>query len=111
MSGQATRRREQSFEVFARRVTDVLGGAVHQIILYGSTARGEATETSDVDVLIVLTEPTERIHRDVISTHAFEVGLEYDVAISYHIQSKDRFDSRQHSPFLQNILQDGRVHE
>lgn len=110
MSVRATRRREQSFEAFARRVKDALGDAVQEIILYGSTARGEATETSDVDVLVVLEQTADGNPREVISTLAFEVGLEYDVAISYHIQSKERFETRQTAPFLKHVLQDGRFY-
>lgn len=111
MSVQATRRRERSFEEFARKLADALGEQIHEIILYGSTARGEATETSDVDVLVILEETPKENHRTVISTLAFEVGLDYDVAISYHLQSKERFDARQDSPFLKNVVQDGRFYD
>lgn len=110
MSVQATRRRERSFEAFAQRVEDALGEAVHEIILYGSTARREATETSDVDVLVVLEQPANEKQREAISTLAFEVGLEYDVAISYHIQSRERFEARRTTPFLKRVLRDGRFH-
>jgi predicted nucleotidyltransferase len=110
MSAKATRRREQAFEAFARRVEDALPGAVHEIILYGSTARGEATETSDVDVLVVLEETATGDQREVISRLAFEAGLEYDVAISYHIQSRDRFEDRRDAPFLKNVIRDGYFH-
>lgn len=111
MSVHATRRRERSFGTFARRLRNALGEAIHETILYGSTARGEATESSDVDVLVVFEEPIESEHREVVSRIAFEVGLEYDVAITYQVQSKARFDARQDSPYLKNVLQDGRFHE
>ena len=109
MSVSATRRREQAFDEFARRVEAALGDEVYEIVLYGSTARGEATETSDVDVLVVLEQPSES-QRDVISRLAFDVGLDYDVAMSYHIQSKERFESRRTDPFLKNVRRDGRFH-
>jgi predicted nucleotidyltransferase len=44
---------EQAFEDFGSRMTDELGDNIDRIILYGSVARGEAREQSDVDVLIV----------------------------------------------------------
>lgn len=105
---EATHRREQAFEEFARRVTNALGEEIYEIILYGSTARGEATETSDVDVLLVTEGTAEEDHRKTVSRLAFDIGLEYDVAISYHFQSKDRFESRQDSPFLTSVLSEGR---
>lgn len=110
MSVSATRRRERSFEEFARRLQDELGDAVHEIVLYGSTARGEATETSDVDVLVVLGGAVGEHQREVISTLAFDVGLEYDVAISYHVQSRSRYESRRDDPFLRNVRRDGRFY-
>lgn len=110
MSVSATRRRERSFDEFARRLREELGDAVHEIVLYGSTARGEATETSDVDVLVVVDGPIREDQREVVSRLAFDVGLEYDVAISYHVQSRERFESRRSDPFLQNVRRDGRFH-
>lgn len=104
MSVQATRWRERSFEAFARRVEDALGEAVHEIIHYGSTARGEATETSDVDVLVVLQQPATEEQGEVVSTLASEVGLEYDVAISYHVQSRERFEARRTTLFFKRVL-------
>jgi predicted nucleotidyltransferase len=42
-----------------RRMVDVIVDEVDpsQIVLFGSQARGDATETSDVDVLIIVEEP------------------------------------------------------
>jgi predicted nucleotidyltransferase len=50
MSTQATQCRERAFKEFAEAVQDAFGERIHEIILYGSTARGEATKQSDVDV-------------------------------------------------------------
>ena len=105
MDDQPTRRRERAFEEFARAVEDALGDSLHEIVLYGSTARGEATEQSDVDVLIVL---DERTSTDEVFRSAFEVGVEYDVAIMPHLQTREQFESRQDHPFLKTVLHEGR---
>lgn len=105
MSTRATRRRERAFEKFAQEVRNTLGEGVHEVILYGSTARGEATEKSDVDVLIVLDRNAET---DAVSRLAFDIGLEYDVAITPHIQTRERFEARKDYPFLQTVLDEGR---
>jgi predicted nucleotidyltransferase len=44
-----------------RRMVDTIVDEVapHQIILFGSQARGDATNTSDVDLLIIVEEPIE----------------------------------------------------
>jgi predicted nucleotidyltransferase len=41
---------------FARAVRDRFGARVFEVVLFGSYARGEATEDSDVDVLVVIDE-------------------------------------------------------
>lgn len=105
MDDQPTRRRERAFEEFARAVEDALGDAIHEIVLYGSTARGEATERSDVDVLVVL---DERMRTDEVFRLAFDIGIEHGVAIIPHLQTRDHFESRQDHPFLKNILDEGR---
>ena len=100
-----TRRRERAFEAFARAVADALGDSIHEIILYGSTARGEATERSDVDVLVVLNERTQT---EEVFQLAFDIGTEHGVAIVPHLQTRDHFESRQDRPFLKNVLNEGR---
>lgn len=104
MSDQPTRRRERAFEEFARAVENTFGECVHKLILYGSTARGEATERSDVDVLVVLNEETET---EELFQLAFDIGVEYGVAIVPHLQTQDHFESRQDHPFLKNVLEEG----
>jgi predicted nucleotidyltransferase len=105
MSNQPTRRRERAFEEFARAVEETLGDSIHDLILYGSTARSEATEQSDVDVLVVL---NEQIQTEKLFQLAFDIGTEHGVAIVPHLQTRDHFESRQDHPFLKNVLSEGR---
>jgi predicted nucleotidyltransferase len=60
---------------------EVLPGRVDRVTLFGSTARGEATEDSDFDLLVVLDEPTFRERASVIDRLA-ETALERSVALS-----------------------------
>ena len=46
----------------AARAAEAFGPALVGVVLYGSWARGEATEASDIDVLVVL-EPRRRVTR------------------------------------------------
>lgn len=45
MSTQATQQRERAFEEFAQTAHEALGEHIHEIILYGSTARGERSNS------------------------------------------------------------------
>jgi predicted nucleotidyltransferase len=110
MSTQATKRRQQAFEEFAQTVREELKEHIHEIILYGSTARGEATEHSDVDVLIVMDETPQREHRDSIFGAAFDVCLEYGVDVTPNIYSRSEFQKRREHPFLSDVINEGQAY-
>ena len=46
------RKKEEALEEFIKKVREKHGDKIDRIILYGSYARGEAEEESDIDVLI-----------------------------------------------------------
>lgn len=103
---------EQAFETFADRLTDAVGEHIVEIILYGSVARGEAHEDSDVDVLIVIDDESGReTVRDQASSIGIDVMVEYDVSISTMIQTPETMDEHQESSFLQNVQSDGLIYE
>jgi predicted nucleotidyltransferase len=51
------------------RLREAFGDRLHGVVLYGSEARGEAQEDSDIDILMLLEGPI-RLGRDI------EVGVE-----------------------------------
>jgi predicted nucleotidyltransferase len=71
--------------------------------LYGSQARKEAVEGSDIDVLCVMNKPFR--YGDLIkrtSEATAEVSLKYDVVISRVFVTREAYESHQ-SPFLMNV--------
>lgn len=110
---EETAERKHAFEDFAQAVYDDLNDAIHAIILYGSTARGEANSTSDVDVFVVLSEEdtdNESEYRDVIMKHAFEIGaIEHGVGIMPYVMTHERYEERKSSSFVSTVLEEGRV--
>ncbi|MFB6099817.1 MAG: nucleotidyltransferase domain-containing protein, partial [Candidatus Nanohalobium sp.] len=44
----------EAFRDFAERAEEELGGSLEKLVLYGSVARGEEDDESDVDVLVVV---------------------------------------------------------
>jgi predicted nucleotidyltransferase len=110
---EETAERKRAFTDFAQAVYDDLDGAIHAIILYGSTARGEANSTSDVDVFVVISEgegENESEYRDVIMKHAFEIGaIEHGVGIMPYIMTHERYEERKNSSFVSTVLEEGRV--
>lgn len=77
------------------------------VILYGSWARGNTTEDSDIDVLIVLEGrviPGKEIDRiiDIIT----EINLKHGVLISVYPVSEEDY-STINSPLLINVRREG----
>ena len=89
------------------RLTELYGSKLEQLILFGSQARGDAVEGSDVDVLIVLSgevRPGEEIRRT--GGIVAELSLVNDLVFSCAFVSKQRF-MEEKSPFLLNVRREG----
>lgn len=94
----------QAFEDFAERVSDELEDSLDRLILFGSVARGEAWEESDVDVLVVV-EDEEDIER--VEELAFDVSAEYGVFIVPVVKSFEEFSSKKDSSFIREVERTG----
>jgi len=83
------------------------GESIDSIILYGSRARGDAREDSDIDILVVLKSDFNysemlRLSSSLVSS----LSLENDVVISRAFAKKADYDKLQ-IPFLMNIRREG----
>jgi predicted nucleotidyltransferase len=55
---------------------------IERLILYGSTARGNSDDESDIDLLVITAEPLSRFGRHKITNIVFEVNLKHGTNIS-----------------------------
>ena len=78
-----------------------------KIILFGSVARGDDTEDSDIDILIISDYRSE-IWEDIADLIG-EIVLEKQELISAHIMTTERFNTTQDYSFLSNVLAEGEV--
>ena len=80
-----------------------------RVTLFGSQARGEATESSDIDVLIVLAD-LPNVSQEIQRTSQFfsQFCLEHQVLVARLFLSRSRFET-ENSPLLRNIRRDGIV--
>ncbi|MDU4959067.1 MAG: nucleotidyltransferase domain-containing protein [Sporomusaceae bacterium] len=83
--------------------------AIEQVVVFGSVARGEATEESDLDVLVVTKEPVSYLVETAIFDIAFFINIEYDTNISVLVVPKDKWESPVWSllPLHQAIMREG----
>ena len=78
---------------------------IEQIILFGSVARGDDDEDSDIDILIV-SDNTKKIESK-IATEVFNIVLNDKEFISAHIMSKNKLNKIKDFSLLKNINADG----
>lgn len=92
---------------FRREIEKLYANKLKGIVLFGSWARGDATENSDIDLLIILKGeivPGREIDRmiDIIT----EMNLKHGVLISiYPISEVDYYTIN--SPLLINVREEG----
>jgi predicted nucleotidyltransferase len=79
-----------------------------EVRVFGSCARNEATENSDIDIFIE-TETLTRTAKEKIREIAWQVGLDKTVVISPLIFSKEEVERSplRASPIVLNILHEG----
>ena len=90
---------------------DMFGEKLSEVRLYGSYARGEQTEYSDIDVMILLdmNDIEARKHLISVCDMASEISLAYDcVNVAPHICSRGRYDKMKALPgFYFNVMSEG----
>ncbi len=81
---------EKVVRAFADELLRQLGDQIYEIIWYGSTARGDAEEGSDIDVAVIC-QSDDFLTEDQIWDIASDVSLKYDTLIDARVISGDRF--------------------
>lgn len=101
---------EQVINIFSEKIKNILGERVKKIILYGSYARGDFNNHSDVDIMILTDCNDEEIeyYRDLISDVAFDIELEKGIVISPIIKNITKYNTRVNFvPFYANVQKEG----
>jgi predicted nucleotidyltransferase len=97
-------RHRKAFEEFAEEAQDELGESLKKLILYGSVARGEEDERSDVDIYAVVeTNEQKRELEDL----AFDFGIDRGLAFSPNVKTVEEFENRKNHHFTRTVLEEG----
>lgn len=92
-------------EIAQKFANDINSDDIEQIILFGSVARGEDNEDSDIDILIISDE-SEKIEPK-ISDEVFKVILNNKEFISAHVMSKNKLEKIKDFSLIKNIDDEG----
>ena len=87
-----------------------LFGNVKDAFLYGSYARGDYGNESDVDILIVIDAPAEAIanKRMAMARVTSDLSLEYDITVSVAVKSSEQFNRyKSVLPYYKNVIAEG----
>ena len=95
-------------EEFKERALKELGKKLHSIVLYGSVARKEANEDSDVDLLVVGED--KDIFEDVVKIQT-DIDLKHGTLTAVVYLTKEELErfTKSGSPFLTNVMEEGEV--
>jgi uncharacterized protein len=98
---------QASLDALRPRLQALYGSRLVQLVLFGSQARGDAEDGSDIDVLVVLKGPVMP-GEEITRTGAIlaDLSLAHDTVLSCVFVSEERFAS-ENSPLLLNIRREG----
>ena len=99
-------------KAYAHDVRSMYGKTLEKIILYGSYARGDYNEDSDIDILILVNVPPseERKKLDALAEITADFNLAHDLYILPMLKSVETFSKwKQVDPFYQNVSKEGMV--
>ena len=97
---------------FATSVKKLFGNKYCRMIIYGSYARGDYNDNSDIDIMILVTVPSEEIWRYENSVYdtAYDIMMDTGIDISPVIKNIDQFNYWSDTlPYYRNINKEGVV--
>ena len=86
------------------------GDDLESIILYGSYARGDADEESDLDVMVLVRMTAQQLlaYRKQWNKFGTDLDLKYNLLTSCKLQDSETFHEwKQTLPFFRNVDQEG----
>ena len=94
----------------AEQARTTFANTLKSVILYGSYARGDYDDESDIDIMLLVDMPAEKLatYRKAIIVRLTDLDLEYGVFTSVMLQDLETFEKWKDTlPFFQKVLSEG----
>ena len=105
---------KNQLHIITRKVADEakdrLGAKLEAVVLYGSYARGDYNDDSDIDIMVrvICTKDQLENYRHILSDVASGLSLEYNVIVSVSVVDTETFHRyRRHLPYFENVEREG----
>ena len=107
---------KNTLTILLKETTDglksIFGEQLNSVILYGSYARGDYDDESDIDVMALVDMDKQELaaYRRPVSDFSSDLDLKYDVLLSIKLQDKATFEQYLSVlPFFKNVQREGVV--
>ena len=97
-------------EEYVNAIRDIYGVHLKQVILYGSYARGDFEKDSDVDIMVLVDLPEEKLNAfsDDLSELGFDYNVMHDIWFMPVVRNIEHFRYWcQAYPFYSNVAKEG----
>ena len=97
----------RALDELSEALAEEYGERLRGLCLYGSYARGDFRDDSDVDLIVILNEdisPVQESRR--LSPLVSDICLRHDVLMALFPMSEERFRTR-HTPLMENVRREG----
>ena len=91
-------------------IKSIFGSKLHKIILYGSYARGDHNEDSDIDIMVLadIDKSEIRAYTNSINEIAHDLSLEYNELVTIFLKDKQTFyQFIEILPYYKNVINEG----
>ena len=95
---------------FAKQLREIYGDELKKVVVYGSYARGDYRDDSDIDIMILLdlSDMDIKQYRHELSGETFDFNMDHDLDIKPIAKSQQHFQNWVDAyPFYANVEKEG----
>ncbi len=99
-----TKKERGVIEEFKRRLERKFPREIVSMLVFGSKARGDATEESDIDIIVITRSDDKKLRKDIRYT-GYDLEIEHGIILSIQVYSEKYINYLRNIPtqFMQNV--------